>query len=249
MPPSVQTQRDNLTIGLYLAHGRFGATLDQVLEVALGYSPSGPRPKQHYFNRFRSAQDLGRDALRERIPGYFTFNAMPFGGQYIYKAIWYVWVNPQSGQAQTIPLPGDDLASMRRLRDKDLSTRQGTTRSIRTADNVIEQKRAIQRQDWPALQEIQARMIEDGSLGEILSGFHGLPYAEIQEIIPDLPNQAMLFQFQRDAQQIQQLSRRLRQAQASLGQQLTSWVMLQTGVPNNAPQLALQQAQQRLANL
>ncbi|MCE2463711.1 MAG: hypothetical protein J4F46_07370 [Dehalococcoidia bacterium] len=92
-------------------------------------------------------------------------------------------------------------------------------------------------------------MIEDGSLGEILSGFHGIPYADIQEIIPQLPNQTMLFQFQRDAQHIQQLDRRLRQAQASLGQQLTSWVMLQTGVPNDAPQRALQQAEQRLADL
>ena len=92
-------------------------------------------------------------------------------------------------------------------------------------------------------------MIEDGSLGEILSGFHGLPYADIQDIIPDLPNRPMRFQFQRDAQRVQQLDRRLRQAQAALGQQLTAWVMLQTGVPNNAPQMALQQAQRRLASL
>ena len=92
-------------------------------------------------------------------------------------------------------------------------------------------------------------MIEDGSLGEILSGFHGLPYADIEEVIPKLPNRPIRFQFQKEAKDVQQLSRRLRQAQASLGQQLTHWVMLQTGVPNNAPQLALQQAQQRLASL
>ena len=138
---------------------------------------------------------------------------------------------------------------MRRLRDRDLNTRESTTRSIRTAHDIEEQRRAIQDQDWSALQEIQARMTEDGSLGEILSGLHGIPFAEIQDVIPELPNRAMLFQFQRDAQQVQDLSRRLRQAQASLSQQLMSWVMLQTGVPSNAPQLALQQAQYRLANL
>ena len=142
-----------------------------------------------------------------------------------------------------------DLASMRRIRNKDLDTRQATTRSVRTADNIQEQRQAIQRRDWYALQALHARMIEDGSLGEILSGFHGLPYADIQDIIPDLQNKPLRFQFQRDAQRIQQLDRRLRQAQASLGNQLQSWVMLQTGVPNNAPQLALQQAQQRLAVL
>ena len=249
MPPSIQTQRDNLQIGLYLARGRFGATLDDILQVAVGYSPDQVIPREHYESRFLSAQRVGRDAFRARTPGYFAFNAMPFGGRYIYKATWYVWINPQSSQPQTVPLLAGDLASMRRLRNRDLTTRQATTRSVRTADDIEEQRRAIQRRDWPALQELQARIIEDGSLGEILSGFHGLPYADIQEIIPDLPNRPMRFQFQRDAQRVQQLDRRLRQAQASLGQQLTAWVMLQTGVPNNAPQMALQQAQRRLANL
>ena len=249
MPPSIQTQRDNLEIGLYLARGRFGAMLDDILQVSLGYSPNGGRPPEHYEGRFRNAQRAGRDAFRQRTPGYFTFNAMPFGSGYIYKATWYVWRNPQSGEPQTVPLLTGDLASMRRLRDRDLATRQATTRSVRTADNIEEQRRAIQRHDWPTLQELQARMIEDGSLGEILSGFHGLPYADIQDVIPDLPNRPMRFQFQRDAQRVQQLDRRLRQAQAALGQQLTAWVMLQTGVPNNAPQMALQQAQRRLASL
>lgn len=249
MPPSIRTQRDNLEIGLYLARGRFGARLDDILQVPLGYSPNGSRPLEHYESRFRNAQRVGRDAFRRRTPGYFTFNAMPFGSGYIYKATWYVWTNPQSSEPQTVPLLAGDLASMRRLRNRDLATRQATTRSVRTADNIEEQRRAIQRRDWPTLQELQARMNEDGSLGEILSGFHGLPYADIQEIIPVLPNRPMRFQFQRDARHVQQLDRRLRQAQAALGQQLTAWVMLQTGVPNNAPQMALQQAQQRLAIL
>ena len=223
--------------------------MDDILQVPLGYSPGGNIPIEHYEGRFRNAQRVGRDAFRQRTPGYFVFNAMPFGGRYIYKAPWYVWRNPQSGQPQTVPLLAGDLASMRRLRNKDIDTRQATTRSVRTADNIQEQRRAIQRGDWSALQVLQARMIEDGSLGEILSGFHGLQYVEIQKIIPVLPNRPMRFQFQKDAKQIQQLSRRLRQAQDSLGRQLTSWVMPQRGVPNNAPQLALQQAQQRLAFL
>lgn len=249
MPPSIQTQRDNLEIGLYLARGGFGATLDSILQVPLGYSPNGHHPLQHYEGRFRNAQRAGRDAFHRRTPGYFTFNAMPFGNGYIYKTTWYVWRNPQSGEPQTVPLPAGDLASMRRLRDRDLTTREATTRSVRTADNIEEQRQAIQRRDWPALQELQAGMIEDGSLGEILSGFHGLPYADIQEIIPDLPSRPMRFQFQRDAQRVQQLDRRLRQEQAALGRQLTAWVMLQTGVPNNAPQMAIQQAQRRLESL
>ena len=203
----------------------------------------------HYERRFRNAQLVGRDAFRKRTPGYFTFNAMPFGDRYIYKATWFIIINPQTGEAQTVPLPAGDLASMARLRNKDLDTREATTRSVRTADNIQEQRRAIQRGDWSALQVLQARMIEDGSLGEILSGFHGLPYADIEEVIPSLSSRPILFQFQRDAKQVQRLSRQLRQAQASLGQQLTNWVRLQTRAPNNAAQLALQQAQQRLASL
>ena len=249
MTPSLQSQRDNLTIGLFLAHSGFGATLDQILQVALGYSPGGQQSIEQYESRFRVAQQVGRDAFKERRPGYFTFNAMNFGNGFIYKATWYVWTNPQSGQPQSIPLPAGDLASMRRLRDKDLDTRESTTRSIRAAHNIEEQRQALQRQDWPALQGIQSRMIQDGSLGEILSGFYGLPYADIQEVIPDLPNRAMLFQFQRNAQNIQQIERRLRQEHSTLGHQLMNWVMLQTGVPSTAPQLALQQAQVRLGNL
>ena len=249
LPPSIQTQRDNLNIGLYLARGRFGAELDDILEVCLGYLPSGSRPREHYEGRLRNAQRAGRDAFRRRIPGYFTFNAMPFGDRYIYKATWYVWVNPQSDRPQTAPLLVGDLASMRRLRDRDLATRNATTRNVRTADNLQQQRSAIARQDWPALQELQARMIEDGSLGEVLSGFHGLPYAYIQDVVSELPNRPMRFRFQQDAERIKETSRRLRQAQASLGRQLTNWVMLQTGVPNDAPPRALQQAESRLADL
>ena len=249
MAPNIRTQRDNLAIGLYLARGRFGARLDDILEDELGYSSNGRYPWEHYMARFRNAQRVGREAFRERRAGYFTFNAMPFGGDYIYKATWYVWVNPESGQPQTVPLPVGDLAPMRRFRDKDLDTREATTRSVRTADNIHEQGRVIQRQDRAARQGIQRRMTEDGSLGELLSGLHGLPYADIQKVILELPNRSVLFRFQRDAQEIKKLDRRLRQAQQSLSQQLTALMILRAGLPNNAPQMALQQAQERLDSL
>ena len=35
MPPAIQTQRDNLAIGLYLARGGFGATLDDILQAGI----------------------------------------------------------------------------------------------------------------------------------------------------------------------------------------------------------------------
>ncbi len=248
MPPTIQQQRDNLTIGLYLAHTG-GATLDYIFQAALGYSPNGPIPQEQFDRRFRAAQRVGRDAFRNRTPGYFTFNAMPFGNTFIYKITWYVWINPNSGSAQTVPMPVADLASMRSLRDKDLETRKATTRSIRAADNILAQQRAVTRLAWPALQAIHAQMAEDESLGEILSGWYGLPYAEIKDILPQLANQGGMFRFQRDASRVKQHERRLRQAQANLSQQLTSWVMLQTGLPSNAPQLAINQAQQRLLAL
>ena len=160
MPPTIQQQRDNLKIGLYLANSKFGGTLDQTLQVALGFNPNGPFPVnqvEQYERRFRDAQRAGRDAHRNRTPGYFTFNAMSFGNRYIYKATWYVWINPQSGQAQTVPLVAGDLASMRRTRDRDMATRQATNRTIRTADNIEEQRQAVARQDWSALKMVQAQ--------------------------------------------------------------------------------------------
>ena len=251
--PTIQQQRDNLNIGLFLANSGFGATMDQILQVALGYNPNGPPPSNHvepFERRFRDAQQVGRDAYRNRDPGYFTFNAMPFGHVFIYKATWYVWVNPNTNQSQAVPLPSGDLASMRQIRDRDLDTRQATNRSIRAAHNIEEQRQAITRGDWQALQAIQSRMIEDGSLGEIISGYFGLPYADIQNLMPQIANRhGGMFQFQQDAKDVRRLERRLMQRKASFAQQLTGWVMLQTGVPNNAPQQALQQAQQRLAAL
>lgn len=254
MTPEMERQEDNLTIGLYLANARasFGATMDDILQAALPYNPSGGPPDNYpepFVRRFRAAQKVGRDAYVNRTPGYFIFNAMPFGHVYIYKALSYVWINPGTNQPQVVPLPTGDLASMRRLRDRDLDTRQSTNRSIRAADNIHEQRRAVSRRDWQALQEIQSRMIEDGSFGEIISGYYGLPYADVQDIMPQIANQNGMFQFQKDAKDVRELERRLMQRKASFAQQLTQWVMLQTGVPNNAHLLALQQAQRLLASL
>lgn len=246
--PTIQQQRDNLRIGLYLSNSG-GSLLENILRVALGYVPDQLPSLETFDRRFREAQSVGRDAHRNRIPGYFTFNAMPFGGTFIYKATWYVWINPDSNLAQIVPLPTDDLVRMRNLRDKDFNTRQGTVRTVRTADNIVQQRRAIERQDWLDLQAILSRMSEDESLGEILSGWYGLPYADIQEIIPQLADDQGMFQFQRNASRIRDLQRRLESEQAQLANQLNSWVMLQTGVPSNAPQLALRQAQRRLADL
>ena len=246
--PTIQQVRDNLNIGLYLSNTG-GALLEDILRVALGYIPDQMPPIETFDRRLREAQRVGRDAHRSRTPGYFTFNAMPFGGTYIYKATWYIWINPESGLAQIVPLLTGDLARMKNLRDKDLNTRKGTARSVRTADNVERQRRAVESQDWQAIQAILARMSEDESLGEILSGWYGLPYADIQEIIPQLADDQGMFQFQRNASRVRNLQRRLKAEQAQLSEQLNSWVMLQTGVPPDAPQLALQQARRRLAEL
>lgn len=251
--PLTEVQRDNLNIGIYLSGRRGGAPLDDILQASLGYDPDGPYPQNSFDRfeyRFRKAQVAGRDRYRSRTPGYFAFNAMPFGGTYYYKVTWYTWPNPETHVCQIVPMMSLDLSRMRQLRDHDLETRKGTARSIRTAHDIEEERNAIARRDFPALQRIQARMIEDESLGEILSGWHGLRYADIQEIIPQIAGRLpddLRFNLQRTAQGVTNLSRRLRQQQASLSSQLSNWVMIQTGLPNNAPQLALQDAIARIS--
>lgn len=245
--------QDNLSIGIYLSTHPHGVRLDQILEVVLGYDPQNPvLPYEHYLQRFRRAQSLGRDKFKDRIPGYFTFNAVQFGRIHLYKTLWYVWINPQTGDAQTVPLFAGDLFPMQRTRDKDLATRRATTRSIRTASNVEEQRQAIQRGDYRTLQAIHEQMSEDETLGEILTGLHGLPYADIEDILPQLPERTfgnITLSFQQTAREIKQYQRRLRQAQARVSRELMSWVMLQTGLPNDAQRLALQDAADRLRRL
>ena len=197
--------------------------MDQILRVVFSYDPNGVPPFNYpepFERRFRAAREAGRDAFKNRIPGYFVFNAMPFGHVYIYKALWHVWVNPQTNRPQVVLLPSGDLASMRQLRDRDLDTRQSTNRSIRAADNIGEQRRALARGDWQAIQQIQSRMVDDGSLGEIISGHYGLPYADIQELIPQLANERGMFKFQRDAKNVRKHERRLMQSKASFAQQI-----------------------------
>lgn len=252
--PLTEAQRDNLNIGIFLAGRPHGAPLDQILQATVGYNPNGPYPYnsfERYEYRFRNAQKIGRERYRSRVAGYFTFNAMPFGGTYYYKVTWYTWYNPQTNNCQIVPMVSLDLGRMRDFRDRDLDTRRATNRSIRAAHNIEEERQAIARQDYQALQNIQARMIEDESLGEILSGWHGLPYADIEEIIPQLPDYFqgnIRFRFQQAAGNIRRINQRLRDEQASLALQLSNWVILQTGLPNNAPQLALQDAITRITD-
>ena len=249
MAPRIQTQRDNIDIGLLLAQLQYGTDLDTILQVALGYSPDSGRPRQNYENRFHNAQRAGRDAFRSRTPGYFTFNAMPFGGKTLYRATWYVWLNPETNEPQTVPLFAGDLAPMRRRWTKDLGTRTATGRSVTTADDIARLRQAVERSDWVALNDINAQMVGDGSLGEILSGYFGLLYADIQEIIPRLEDYPEIHQFQRLAKQVRDQSRKLRQTEAKLAKQLKGWVELKSGVPDNAQQLALEQAERRLLSL
>ena len=251
--PTVEEQRDNLSIGIYLSRSPLGVRLDQILEVVLGYDSHNPtHSHEHYELRFRRAQSVGRDKFRNRTSGYFTFNAVQFGRIYLYKTMWYVWMNPQTGSAQTVPLFAGDLIPMQRTRDKDLATREATARSIRSASNIEEQRQAIQRGDYGALRAIHERMTEDESLGEILTGQHGIPYADIQEILPQLSAQTfgnLTLSFQQTAHEMKQHERRLRQLQARVGRELMSWVKIQTGLPSNSEQLALQDAATRLQRL
>ena len=251
--PTIEEQRDNLSIGIYLSTHPHGVRLDQILEVVLGYDPQNPtHSHDHYVQRFRKAQGVGRDKFKERVPGYFTFNAVPFGRIYVYRTLWYVWVNSQTGDAQTVPLFAGDLVPMQRLRDKDLATRRATARSIRTAANIEEQRQAVERGDYRTLQAIHEQMAEDETLGEILTGLHGIVYADIEEILPQLPDSTfggLRLSFQQTAREIRRYQRRLKQAQARVSRELMTWVMLQTGLPRDAQQLALQDAAERLQGL
>ena len=112
--PSRQTQMDNLSIGLHLYrlnNSQYGDFKEHIFRHALACSLDDPQSIAACERRFEKAQQVGRDARDgndqgERVPGYFSFNAMPFGGQYVYKALSYIWVNPATG-----PLPSCTIAS------------------------------------------------------------------------------------------------------------------------------------------
>ena len=249
--PTVQAQTDNLAIGIFLARHRYGSELDPILQE-IGWMSGAPPDRNHFERRFRRAQEVGRDARRERRAGYFAWNAQPFGRIFVYKVTWYVWRNPQTNIDQTVPMFSADLQGMRDFRDKYLDTLTGTTRGIRAGHDLQELRDAEARDDSHDVQFIQQRMLQDGGLGEMLSGYHGLPYADIEEVISQLPNHALgsiNFNFQQSAQKIRRLQNELVKEQARISDQLSAWVMLQTGLPRNAYQLALQDAENRLSRL
>ena len=148
---SIQEIRDNLTIGIMLADThKYGLELDQLLILCLGYTPGASWPlgdRNHYISRLHTAQRIGEQKYALREPGYFTINAMPFGNLFIYKAVWYTWLNPTVGKTCTVPVCLTDLAPMRRWRDRYLETRTRSTRSVRAADNLIRQQKALNRGD------------------------------------------------------------------------------------------------------
>ena len=189
----------------------------------------------------------GTSAGRVISPG--TRN--PFGNIFVYKATWYVWRNPESNIDQTVPLFSIDLKRMREFRDKYLATMTSTTRGIRTAHDLQELRDAEERDDNQAIDAIQARMLEDGGLGEILSGYHGLLYADMAEILSQLPDPlgGHRFQFQKTARKILRLENEIQKEQARLSGQLSEWVKCQTGLPKDARERALADAESRLTEL
>ena len=251
--PNVNVQRDNLSIGLYLARNPIGAELDDCLINALGWRPDEePNRKAEYHRRFTNAQQLGRDSVQSRRAGYFTWNAQPFGPTFLYRVLWYVLRNPENGMDQTIPIFTTDLQGMRRYRDKYLATLTGTTRRIRAGDDLQALREADARGDSRQVQHIQQRMLEDGALGEILSGYFGLEYADIGKILPSLQNHPLgrdVFDFQKSIRKIGKLEADLEKEKAKVSDHLSEWVKMQTGLPGNARQLALDDASHRLTEM
>ncbi|TRZ53642.1 hypothetical protein D4S03_01470, partial [bacterium] len=185
---SIQTIRDNLNLGLTLVDNRFrfGLQPDDLLVRALGYDPAGPWPisdKGRYMSRLHEAPRLGQDKYAMRVPGYFTINAQPFGRIFVYKAVWYTWLNPSTGRVSTVPVNSTDLVPMREWRDRYLATRTRTTRSVRAADNIVRHDRALARQDASSVRSIESGMVEDGTLSEIITGLFGVPYVEMAPML------------------------------------------------------------------
>lgn len=250
--PSVQVQRDNIAVGLYLAGQPFGATLDDVLEQALGYDPASAS-RARYESRFRAAQAAGYEQYAARVPGYFTVSAQPFGAGYVYKAMWYTWLNPNTGQCAAVLVSDTDLEPMRRRRDRDLRTRKRNVRAIRAADNVQQQREAIGRGDVAAVEAIQSRMGEDETLGEILTNQLGLPYAEIGPVLEAIAAgnhyTPIGFSFVQSARRLRRLEDAAAREKQRVTRQLANWITIRSGVPGNARQLALADARTRFSAL
>ncbi len=248
--------RQNISIGLYLGAQPYGALMDDVLVNALGFDPNGQYPqnnRERYIARLRNAQQLGEEKYAARIPGYFTIRAQPFGNTWVYRALWYVWTNPSSSVNQAVLVADTDFRSMRRNRDKDLATRKRTVRGVRTADNVYQQRRAIANGNANDVYAIQAQMVTDGTLGELLTNQLGLLYAEMAPVLDQIaqgnPFGSIQFNFTQTAKKMRKLEAELQKQQSKVLQQLSTWIIIQTGLPGNVRQLALQDAQNRLAGL
>lgn len=254
---SVQEIRDNLTIGLTLADQYpYGLPLEPLLVLALGYTPGGPWPigdRDRHISRLRQAQTIGERKYALREPGYFTINAQPFGNIFIYKAVWYTWPNPTTGTTSVVLVCSTDLVTMRQWRDQYLETRTRSTRSVRAADNLVRQDKALARGNTQDVQRIQAGMVTDGTLGEIITGLLGVPYVDVPTTLNLLsqgnPYGSGQYHFTRQAQRIRQLERRLADEQTGIVRQLSRFIHAKQGLPQNAGQLALTDARGRLANL
>jgi hypothetical protein len=254
---SVEEIRNNLNIGLTLAvQYPYGVPLDNLLTEVLGYTPGGSWPlgdRDYYIAKLHNAQRTGLRNYELRQPGYFTINAQPFGNIFVYKAVWYTWLNPATGRTCTVLLCHTDLVPMRRWRDRYLQTRTGTTRSVRAADNLIRQDRALARQDMQQVRNIQAGMVQDGTLSEVVTGLLGVPHVDVADMLSLVsqgsPYGSAQFNFTCQAQKIRELEHKLAHEQAAIVRSLSGLIAARQSLPGNALQLALQDASDRLANL
>jgi hypothetical protein len=253
---AVDDWRDNLAIGIFLGGRPYGAPLEDVLIYALGYNPQGTPPTNdwdRYERRLRAAQALGNEKYAQRIPGYFTIHAQPFGTIFVYKVVWYVWTNPQTHENQAVLITNSDLAKMTSWRAKDLDTRVKNVRAIRTADHVQQYREAIGAGDITRAYAIQASMAQDDSFAELLTNQLGIEYNDIAPVIEQVANKnpfnTIQFSFTKTAKKMLKLQNDLKKEQAQLVNQLTTWINIQTGLPPNAAALALQDAAQRYAQL
>lgn len=253
----IQTIRDNLTTGLTLAETHpYGLALDELLIEALGYTPGDAWPignREYHISRLRTVQNTGERMYAAREPGWFTINAMPFGNIFIYKAVWYIWRNPDTGRPCTVQVCHTDLSPMRGWRDRYLATRTRSTRSVRAADNLNRQGVALNRGERDEAHHIQSGMARDGTLAEIVTGLLGVPYVEVPNMLQLLsegsPYGTARFNFSRQAQRIMDLERRLADEQASIVQSLSNLIEHRQNLPRDARRLALQDARNRLANI
>ena len=254
---SIEEIRNNLNIGLTLAaQYPYGLPLDDLLTQVLGYTPGAYWPlgdRDYYIAKLRNAQKIGLRNYELRQPGYFTINAQPFGNIFVYKAVWYTWLNPATGSTCIVLVCQTDLVPMRRWRDKYLETRANTTRSVRAADNLIRQDRALAAHDMQQVRNIQAGMVQDGTLSEVVTCLLGVPYVDVPDMLSLLsqgsPYGSVKFNFTRQAKKIKELEHKLAHEQAAIVRSLSNLIAARQSLPGNALQLALQDANDRLTNL